>query len=208
MIYVVSGPRRSGTSMMMRALYEGGIPAIYQPDLEELNPRGDYTANPGGLYEVGQGYYLNAKFLREIPDDSVIKIMFDGLASLPFRDYKIIFMERDPEEIQASLERMDSHLSQHDIKPTADWPAPFNCFRPYKQEDINHVLDICEARLDMHLIRVNFRKVLRHPKYELGSLNLLGVPINVDKAAAVVNPKLYRTRQGNQNVKHSQGRSI
>ena len=182
---------------MMKALYEGGIPAVYQPDLDvEANPKSDenYQANPGGLFEVGAGYYLNAEFLRKIPDDSVIKIMFDGLASLPYRDYKIIFMDRHPDEIQASLERMDSFLKRHDIKPGADWPSVFNCFRPYKQDDLEHVLGICEARSDMDVIHVFFRNVISNPGHEFETLRLRGVPIDVKKASAAVNQDLYRTR--------------
>jgi len=198
MIYIVSGPRRSGTSCMMQALYKGGIPAVYQPWLEvDGNPEIDgYQANPmGGLFEVGPGYYMNAKFLRKLPDDSVVKIMFDGLPALPYRRYKVIFMNRDPEEIKASLERMDLNLSKIDIKPTADWPSAFNCFRPYKEEDMEHVKGICKARSDIHLIEVSFQELIKHPKHELEKLKLLGVPIDVEKAASTVNPQLYRSRK-------------
>ena len=192
---------------MMKALYAGGIPAIYRPDLDvEANPESDenYQANPGGLFEVGPGYYLNAKFLREgIADESVIKIMFDGLPALPAGAYKIVFMLRDPEEIQASLERMDSHLSKHDIKPTADWPAPFNCFRPYKQEDIDHVIGICDLRADISLIRINFKDVIEHPGHELETLRLFGFPIDVKKAVAAIDSKLWRTRN-----EHGENRCI
>ena len=195
---------------MMKALHEGGIPAIYQPDLDvEANPKSDedYQANPGGLLEVGAGYYLNAEFLRRIPDESVIKIMYDGLASLPARAYKIVFMLRDPDEIATSLERMDSFLKRHDIKPGADWPSAFNCFRPYKQEDIDHVIGICDLRADISLIRINFKDVIEHPGHELETLRLFGFPIDVKKAVTAVNSKLYRTRQGCRN-EYSKDRCI
>jgi hypothetical protein len=103
-------------------------------------------------------------------------------------------MDRDPEEIQASLERMDSFLCKHNIKPSADWPSAFNCFRPYRKEDIDHVVGICEARSDMHVIRVNYADVIERPHRAFETLRLNGIPIDPDKAAAAIDPKLYRIR--------------
>ena len=216
MIFVVSGYRRTGTSAMMKALHKGGIPAIFSPHIEDGNPDASgYQPNPGGLWEVGFNQYMNAKFLRKfIPDDSVIKIMFDGLPCLPQRAYKIIFMERDPEEITASTDRVDKHIieaARESMRPVSeelhreilegnlDVPGtkilPFCNFRPYDQEDIDHVLGICDARSDMHVIRVNYHDLIRHPRHEFETLRLKGAPINVDKATSVIDPTLHRMRK-------------
>ena len=204
MIYCVSGYRRTGTSAMMKALHVGGIPAIYMPDLEAANPdENGYRPNPGGLYEVGLNQYVNADFLRSIPDDSVVKILFDGLLFLPYRDYKIIWMERDLEEVEASTERVDQHLiDSSDGKLRAAIDArkitnilTFCCFRPYNQTDMDHVLGICEARSDMQVIKIQFSELIRQPRRVFTTLKLMGVPINVHKAAAVIDEKLYRVRK-------------
>ena len=204
MIYIVSGYRRTGTSAMMRALHAGGIPAIFMPDLEAANPdESGYQPNPGGLYEVGLNQYVNADFLRVIDDESVIKILFDGLPFLPYRDYKIIWMERDLEEIRVSTERVDKHLidsSDGKLRGAIDARKVTNiltfcCFRPYKQADMDHVLGICEARSDMHIIKVQFSELIRQPKRVFTTLKLMGVPINVSKAAAAIDPQLWRVKR-------------
>jgi len=204
MIYIVSGYRRTGTSAMMKALHVGGIPAIYADAMEVVNPDANgYQPNPGGLYEVGLNQYMNADLLREMPDDSVVKILFDGLPCLPCRNYKIIWMERDLDEIQASTERVDQHIIKEGkgkIKPASEEFSevshllPFCCFRPYNQKDMDHVLGICEARSDMYVIKVQFSELIKQPKRVFTTLKLMGVPINVSKAAAVIDPLLHRIR--------------
>ncbi|KKM20420.1 hypothetical protein LCGC14_1645610, partial [marine sediment metagenome] len=194
------------------ALHKGGIPAIFMPDMEVCNPDNNgYQPNPGGLYEVGLPQYMNADFLREIVDESAIKIMFDGLPFLPYRDYKIIWMERDPEDIEKSTERVDLHIietacgslpSSASVKNALQKKAenittllPFNCFKPYNQKDMDHVLGICEARSDMCVIKIQFSELIRQPRRVFTTLKLMGVPINVHKAAAVIDPKLHRIRK-------------
>ena len=187
---------------MMKALHAGGIPAIYMPDMEEVNTdESGYQPNPGGLFEVGLAQYMNADFLREIPDDSVVKILFDGLPFLPYRDYKIIWMERDLGEIQASTERVDQYIrsttkctEQPEVKRATDI-LPFNCYKPYNQTDMDHVLGICEARSDIHVIKVQFSELIRQPKRVFTTLKLMGVPINVHKAASVIDSQLWRIRK-------------
>jgi hypothetical protein len=189
---------------MMKALHKGGIAAIYSEQIEAGNPDAfGYQPNPGGLYEVGFNQYMNADFLRRfMPDDSVIKIMFDGLPCLPQRKYKIIWMDRDPDEIKASTDRVDKHIidaSGGAVRPGSEAGKvtnvlPFCNFRPYCQEDIDHVLGICDARSDMHVIRVNFHDMISQPHHEFETLRLMGVPIDPEKAAAVIDSKLWRIR--------------
>ena len=185
---------------MMKALHHGGLSPILNPDLEKAIA-GDYQPNPGGLYEVGLNQYMNAEFLRAMPDDSVVKILFDGLPCLPYRDYKIIWMECDLEEIEKSTERVDQHIrsttkqaEQPEVK-RATQILPFNCFKPYNQKDMDHVEGICEARFDMCVIKVQFSELIRQPQRVFTALKLMGVPINVHKAAAVIDEKLYRVRK-------------
>ena len=194
MIYIVSGYRRSGTSMMMQAIMKGltrGM-VLYRPDLEKLNaPEGDYQPNIGALLEVGRAWYMLPEFLRRIPDQSVIKIFFDGLPNLPAGDYRVIFMDRCETEIRASCERVDKHLRVQGVPENEDTSYCFDVFRPYKREDIEHVLGICRQRKDIDLRVVDFREVVKEPERVLASLDL---PINVKRAASVVDPEHYRFR--------------
>ena len=216
MICVVSGYRRCGTSLMMQALNAGGMGIIYLPGLEFGNPdNNNYQPNPGGLYEVGMTQYMNAKFLRLLPDDCTIKILFDGLPFLPKRDYKIIWMSRDVEEIEASTERVDEHILSQQEYTTLDGKhmrkgprglagrdathitriLPFCVYRPYDQAAMDHVAGICEARSDMEVIPVRYQDVIDNPGQEFELLKGYGLPLDVEAAAATVNPDFHRVRK-------------
>jgi len=207
-IYVVSGSRRTGTSMMMSALHSGRtdksiLDLLVAPEMERANPLfNGYQPNPNGLYEVGLVAYMEAEFLRWIPDDCLIKIMYDGLPNLYPGDYKIIWMDRDVDEILASEARLKRHAD--DIEKNKNEKAidhesitkilPFCCLRPYNQENADHVLAICGQRADFDVMRVNYGDVLENPEREFKKLADWGVPIDAEKAASVVNPTLYRMK--------------
>ena len=198
MIYIVSGYRRSGTSMMMQAIHESMLEGamLYQPGMEKFNDGEEYVPNPGGLWEVGQTYYMSADFLRQIPDDSFLKILYDGLPNLPAREveYRIIFMTRDIDEINSSCERLDVHLRQEGVVENPKAWYPFDVFRPYRQEDIDHVLSICDARDDMQVMVLPYKDVIEQPEAVFRAIQNFGFNIDPTKAASVVDPQLYRQR--------------
>jgi len=192
MIYIVSGYRRSGTSMMMQAINASmtGGSLLYRPDMEDFNSElGEYQPNPGGLWEVGQAWYMRGYFLRRIPDNCFIKILYDGLPCLPQGSYKVMFMCRNEEDIKRSCTRVDKYLADQGYGLKANQYKPFDVFQPYNQDDIDHVVGICELRADIELIKVHFDDVIDNPIEVFESLH---IPIDVDKAAATVDPKLRR----------------
>ena len=200
MIYVVSGYRRSGTSAMMKALHEGmagqGIATAYQPGQNKIGakPEDGYIPNPSELWEIGQYWYMNPAFLRGLPDNTLAKILFDGLLILPRRQYTIVYMHRDPVEIQASCDRVDRHLRQVGVQENPEKGYPFDCFRPYRQVEIDHVLDVMEVRADVHLVHVQFKELVNDPLSVFEALRDHGIPVNPERAAAVINPEHYRYR--------------
>ena len=187
--------------MMMQAIYSGmkhgGI--VFQPHMEDFNPDpvDGYIPTPGKLWEVGRGFYKNAAVLRGIPDDSLIKILFDGLPSLPKGEWIVIFMLRDEIEIRASYARSDTHVRAAGIPENPQTQHTFDVYRPFKQEDIDHVLGIMEARQDVQLIRLNYRDVIEDPELWFHMLNTNGLDLDVEKAAAEVKPEYYRFRKEN-----------
>ena len=206
MIIIVSGHRRSGTSCMTRALLNGlgsgtGWGLLTQPHQEELNQEVDgYRPNPGPLYEVGRMYYTSAKFLRMMPDKSLVKIFWDGLTNIPSGEYVIVFMERDEEEINQSIARSDAHLRSVGVPENKPTPFTFDVFRPYNRDDIEHVKGIMRERRDVTLIDINYRDLIEDPRKTLESIkySVLGkerVPIDIEKAAAVIKPEFYRIRK-------------
>lgn len=177
---------------MMYALKEGGIKVCYAPVWEQMNVEVDgYQPNPNGLYEVSQGHYLDPKFTRKIQDECAVKVLFDGLPALPARDYTVLFMRRDEAEIRASLQRVEEYKEQAGKKMVPHRYKPFDAYEPYNQESIEHVVGIAKQRRDMRLHEINYRDLVSHPKSVLERLNL---PIDVDKAAATINPDYYRFR--------------
>ena len=181
----------------MEALHQGGLPIIYQPGQEKIGRQESdgYTPNPGPLHEVGQMWYMKPNFQRLMPDGSLVKILFDGIPHLPRGEYKIIWMDRNVKEIKASCERVDKHLRQVGVKEHPERTYPFDSFRDYNQEDMDHVLGICQARSDMDLIPVFFRDVIKYPGVVFESLkNIYDIPIDPEKAAAVIDKKHYRMR--------------
>jgi hypothetical protein len=101
-VFVVSGLPRSGTSMMMRMLDAGGLPALTD------GVRPSDQDNPDGYYEFEPVKTLehNASWIDEARG-RVIKIVYVHLRHLPASvNYKIIFMRRIIEEIIASRDEM------------------------------------------------------------------------------------------------------
>ena len=215
-IIVVSGHRRTGSSMMMNALYdgmnEGGV--LFAPEFEELNPQiGDYKPNPNGLWEVGFRQYMNAQFLRDMPDGAIVKIMSDGLPNLPNGQYVVIYMHRDIHEMNLSIETADKHLrayakqtgrirrSQEAVDDKTEL-LPFCVFRDWNLDDEEHILGIMDARKDIDLIEVNYADVIADPekafkRIKWTPLGRQRMNLDIRKAAAVIDPKLWRVKNVN-----------
>src|SRR5579863_3265391 len=106
MIVVVSGLPRSGTSLAMQMLAAGGLP-ILTDRLRESDPN-----NPRGYYE-----WERIKQLPQEPgliteaEGKAVKVISSLLLALPAdRSYRVIFMLRPVEEIQASQAAMIRNL--------------------------------------------------------------------------------------------------
>jgi len=156
--------------------------------------RDGYRPIPGLFLEIG-GNYREAKFLREMPDNIFVKIFFDGLPNLPLGKYKVIFMVRDEWEINHSVERAEKHIRSFGVPENPPSDSTFYVYRKYSQDDIDHVTAICEARSDIHLIKVNFSDLIKNPKRVFTTLKLLGIPVDPAKAADAINPDYYRSKK-------------
>jgi Sulfotransferase domain len=102
-VIVVSGLPRSGTSMMMKILSEGGLPIV----TDEL--RSADADNPNGYFELESVKQMSAGNVAWLSHagGKVVKIVSALLEYLPSDyAYKIIFMERQIKEILASQQKM------------------------------------------------------------------------------------------------------
>ena len=95
--YIVSGLERSGTSMLMQILKAGEIPISFDKS------RKPDDNNPKGYFELEGGKIINKLMESVFPLDlylgEFIKITAYGLKFLPLGKYKIIYSERNLEEI-------------------------------------------------------------------------------------------------------------
>ncbi len=184
-IYIVSGYMRTGTSMMMKCLEQGGLSPVFSEHRESLNQKfGDkyYKPNEGGFYELTREQYNQIGFPR-MYSGKLIKCLFGGTYRLVVHNYKIVFMMRDPEEIRQSYEAFTEE------------PAPpiTKCYN----EVMNDCIDILKNRKDTDVTVLQYRNVVDNPRDAFKLLKDNGWPINIDKAVAVVDEKLCRFRKEN-----------
>ena len=109
-ITIVTGLPRSGTSMMMQMLVAGGMTPLTDGKREAD------TSNPNGYFEYDKATQLgsNSDWIGE-GKGKVVKIVVQLLPHLPSKlngdpvNYRIIFMERNLEEVIASQRTMLDH---------------------------------------------------------------------------------------------------
>ena len=179
--YVVSSISRSGSSMMMRCLVEGGMDAAYDDHQEPLNVQfgdGDYLPNGDGFFALQEDFRDPAFYAKY--EGRLVKVPWRELRSLPEGDYRVVFMLRDPREISASMERfMPGWGGERVLAETCYLGA------------VNTLLAQLRARGDMEVSTLDYAAVVANPAKQLASL---GWPIDAKNAARVVDAALHRFR--------------
>ena len=181
--YIVSGLERSGTSMLMQMLIAAGIPVSYDKN------RMPDSGNPKGYFELEGGKIINKIIDSTFPFDKYkgkfLKITSYGLKFLPMGNYKIIYSERNIDEILDSMEKMARIDDKNRLKT--------------KKAFINlntYIKDQLRIRLDIDYLIVNYNDLLISPKNHLKKIQeFLELPEEtIVKMADVIDPKLYRQR--------------
>jgi hypothetical protein len=184
-IIVVSGLPRSGTSMMMRMLAEGGVPIVSD---EIRRPDSD---NPNGYFEletVRQMPAGNVEWLEKAGGKAV-KIISAFLEYLPpDYSYKIIFLEREIQEILASQHTMLDHRNE---KPKAD---DHEIERQIKQH-LSAMRPWLVRQPNMEVLYVNYNQLMTSPEPFCEQVSdFLDLPLNQTRMLAVPDRQLYRNR--------------
>ncbi|MFW6144839.1 MAG: hypothetical protein ACOC55_04640, partial [Candidatus Natronoplasma sp.] len=152
-IAVVSGLPRSGTSMMMEMLERGGI----EPLTDRV--RGPDEDNPKGYYEYER--------VKDLPEDTgwlekaegkAVKVLGELIKHLPEGyHYKVVFMERNLEEIIESQTKMlerkgkdPDDISKDELRET------FKNYRKILKQQIS-------ASPNMEVIYVSYNDIMSHP---------------------------------------------
>ena len=184
-VIVVSGLPRSGTSMMMRMLAEGGLPL-----LTDEQRRAD-DDNPNGYFELEMVKQLrehDSAWLKEA-DGKVVKVISSLLEYLPAQyHYKIIFMERDFQETLASQKKMLSHRGQ-EARLTDDQ------MKEQFQEHLSVMKPWLVRQPNMEVLYVNYNALMTAPQPFCEKIaQFLGLPLNRVQMLTVPDGQLYRNR--------------
>jgi hypothetical protein len=185
-ITIVSGLPRSGTSVMMQALEAGGVPALTDDirTADEDNPKGYYE------YEPVKKTKEDTSWLKKAPG-KVVKMVYRLLYDLPEGyEYRVVFMQRNLEEILASQNIMLEHRNQKGARvPDEEMAQLFKAeLRKFDQWIV--------GRKNFSILRVNYKQMVESPQQQCQRVNeFLGGLLDVDAMAAVVDPSLYRNRR-------------
>ncbi|MBK9128286.1 MAG: sulfotransferase domain-containing protein [Phycisphaerales bacterium] len=186
-VTIVSGLPRSGTSMMMRMIDAGGIPALTD------NVRTADQDNPRGYYE-----YEPVKRTKEDPSwvdaarGRVVKMVYRLLYDLPARyTYRVVFMRRNLMEVVASQDVMLTRRGREGGElPPDKLVALFT-------QQLDEFDRWVRAQPNFGLLYVDYNEVVRDPGPAVARLNeFLGGALDTAAMRAVVEPELYRQRRG------------
>ncbi len=184
-IIVVSGLPRSGTSLMMQMLEAGGLPILTDnlrtadPD----NPKGYYEFEGVKQLERDQSWLASAA-------GKVVKVVSPLLRYLPAEhSYKIVFMQRDLEEVLASQRQM---LQRRGRSAPNDDEAMAATFR-------RHLADV-EAWLakqpNIEVLSVTYNAVIDQPAEQIARVNaFLGGVLDTAAVVQVIDRALHRQRR-------------
>ncbi len=182
---IVSGLPRSGTSMMMRMIDEGGIPALVD------NIRKADVDNPKGYYEFEPVKRTKQDaFWLEDSAGKVVKMVHLLLLDLPKdREYRVIFMRRKLEEVVKSQNVMLEHKGKAGQSLRDDQVMAL--FR----QQIKQVEDYMRANTNFKRLEVDYNQMLVDARPWVERLNeFLGGGLNTARMLEVVDPTLYRQR--------------
>lgn len=188
---VVSGLPRSGTSMMMRMLSEGGlIPTsddVRQPD--ESNPNGYYE-----LEVIKDKDFTLDKYSTRNSDAFVVKVISAHLRRvLGEAEHKIVFMNRNLDEV------MDSQLEM--LKRRGKSVVDFNrsAMGETYRKHLNGIWDWIGDQENLECLVVGYDWVIQDPRSAADDIaQFIGRSLDTDKMARVVDPSLYRNRRDNE----------
>ena len=182
--YIVSGLERSGTSMLMQMLSAAGIPISY--DKSRLPD----TGNPRGYFELDGGKIINKLIDNNFPFNKYrgkfLKITSYGIKFLPKGNYKIIYSERNIDEILDSMEKM-ARINDKDRYRTKKAFINLNTY----------IKGQMRTRTDIDYLIVNYNNLLTNPEKHLKKIQeFLQLPEKtIVKMASVIDPKLYRQKK-------------
>ena len=184
MITVVSGLPRSGTSLMMQMLHNGGIEVVTD------HVRTADTDNPRGYFEFEQVKKIkqDASWLPRTRGKA-FKMVSQLLYDLPASEcYRILFMERDLDEMLASQEKMLERLG----RPT----VPREQMRRAYVLHLDKLHGWLREQKQIQVLLVRYNELLERAEEQARRVSeFLNGRADAEKMALSVDPSLYRNRR-------------
>jgi len=184
-VVVVSGLPRSGTSMMMKMLAEGGLEVVSDAlrTADDDNPNGYFEFEPVKQLGAGQTAWLAEA------GGKVVKIISSLLEYLPrTHHYKIIFMERELQEVLASQQKMLKNRQEQSAVADAELRAEFD-------QHLAAIKYWLARQPNMEIMYISYNAMLAEPAAHVTQVvEFLGLPLDREKMLAVPSPSLYRNR--------------
>ena len=183
-ITIVSGLPRSGRSLMMQMLDKGGLPVVTD------NIRAADTDNPRGYYEYEQ--------VKKIKEDAswlpatrgkVFKMISQLLYNLPQTErYRVIFMERDMDEMLRSQDKMLERLGRKG--------APHDQIKKSYLLHLEKLRDWLRQQKNIKILYVSYNDLVERAGEQAERVSeFLGGKGNVEQMVRAVDPSLYRNRK-------------
>jgi len=184
-IIVVSGLPRSGTSMMMKILAEGGLSIV----TDELRTPDD--DNPNGYFELETVKQMSAGNVTWLSNagGKVVKVISALLEYLPPEySYKVIFMEREIKEILASQQKMLSRRNKTSKSSDAEMEEQF-------RKHLTVVKPWLARQPNMDVLYVSYNALVSDPEPQCKRVvEFIRAPLNLSRMLEVPNATLYRNR--------------
>lgn len=183
-IIIVSGLPRCGTSLMMQMLANGGI------DVVADHIRSADADNPRGYYEFERVKKLkqDVSWLPEVRGKAV-KMVSQLLYDLPTSElYRIIFMERDMDEMLDSQEKMLERLGRK--------TAPREEIKLAFIKHLQRLFQWLGQQRNMQSFRISYNDLLQQPQEQARRVReFLGGNLDLERMIDSVDRSLYRNRK-------------
>jgi hypothetical protein len=183
-IIVVSGLPRSGTSLMMQMLDRGGVEIVTD------HVRTADADNPKGYCELEQVKAIkrDATWLPATRGKA-FKMVSQLLYDLPPGEtYRILFMDRDLDEVLLSQEKMLTRLGRA--------PAPREQMARAYTIHLQRLHEWLSRQVNMSILRIRYSDLVAQPRDLAERVHeFLGGAVEVERMVRAVDPSLYRNRK-------------
>lgn len=184
-IVVVSGLPRSGTSMMMKMLAQGGAPVL----VDEMRQADE--DNPNGYFEIELSKKLKDGEIDWIynAQGKAVKVISYLLEYLPSDlTYDIVFMDREIHEVLASQKKMLERRSETSSITDEEMEAQFRAH-------LKAVKYWAARQPNMRITYIKYDDVLKSPDVVSAAVaEFLNLSLDVQAMQSVPSWSLYRNR--------------